>query len=140
MESLLVVALLTLTLAVGIFFYTLFASKLTAMRDSRSAAWQNVGKCGGGLSGGLLASPVALIDRLTDEDRIGRGDDLFTPGLANEVRSHTVEKPGILRTKTSPDRYVMTSESRVACNEQTLPEGDLISIFEWGFDEFIPAR
>jgi hypothetical protein len=134
-ESLIVIGMIAVMLAVGIFLHSAYIYKIAAMRESRSAAQQAAGHgCGGGVSGGIIGSIASAI-RIFDDSPVQAGSPGFSVGASTSGKSYSVQEPALIGGQA----FSMNSESRVACNEENPPFSDIVGIFQWGFSEIIPS-
>jgi len=124
-EAVMVISMLVIGFAGGVFFHALYAAKLAANRDARLAAWT------GALEGCTekLAGGDSLFD-LSGKPPIDEVDTSSPPGffqvghIGATVTSAPVKMPDVLVTRGAPDTHTFTSTHQVACNDRLQDEKD----------------
>ena len=140
-EGLVVASVLTVCLAVGVFFHALYSARLSSMREARVAAWQGaLSGCGGGVATALLSSlGVITIVTLADEIGLIQGPEWLT-GMGRQSggpATRNVEAGPILGGRS----YRMEYQVSLACNDyadQAADSSNLAAIFQAVRDFVIP--
>jgi hypothetical protein len=155
-ESIIVISMLMLMLAAGLFLHRLYSMKLKAVREARLAAWTPALRgCPTGLGfPGIAGAVWSSIDSLATCDSVN-GANCVIQGLTT---SGTTDPPDWMGTSgaSMPDavsyevrsdsrvggsRFTVSSQNRVACNETPQHEsGDIWSMVDYVHDSFWPKN
>jgi hypothetical protein len=141
-EGLVVASLLTLCLAVGVFFHQLYSARLSSMREARAAAWQGaLAGCGGGVANALLSSlGVITLVTLADELELIQGPAWLTEmgRRSGGPAPRSVNAGPILGGRS----YQLEYRVSLACNDyadQAAESSNLAAIFQTVRD-FVMSR
>jgi hypothetical protein len=133
-ESLIVIGMITIFLACAILLHGAYIQKLAVMRESRGEALMLGGRgCGGGLTGGLIASLASVLTAF-ESTPVHEGSPGFSVGAETSSKTRSTTAPTLVGGRS----FALTSESRVACNEQVLGNEYIGALFEWLFNEITP--
>ena len=133
-ESLIVIGMLVVMLAAGVFLHGVYSSKLQGMARASNDAWEKAEDCQGGLLGAVVSTLIGIVDgfaEAADSDPNSSpmdGQAVFSVG--NALGSADSTAPGLRGGSVQ-----LHSETRVACNEKVQEHSDLASLFQWGFSE-----
>jgi hypothetical protein len=59
----------------------------------------------------------------------------YSVGASTKSVSRSLPRPDLMGGGTART----TSETRAACNEETEKHSDILSVFDWGFNEVLPG-
>lgn len=124
-EAVMVISVLMLAFAGGIFFHGLFAAKMKANRDARLDVWTRAVKgCTSKLEGGDSLFDLSGKPPL-DEVDTSSPPGFFQVGHVNTTMSAgPVKTPGLLAKGGGQAAYTLSSHQQVACNDRIQSEKD----------------
>src|SRR5688572_29527734 len=153
-ESIIVVSMITLMLAAGLFLHRLYMNKFRAMSESRSAAWSGaLNGCPTGLGavaiGRALWNSIHTLTECSPSDGVG----CMIDGLTSSGSDHAPDWFGNAGANVPPrvsytvnahrmlgfTEASVSAQHRVVCNETPQDElGDLWSLIEYVHDSIWP--
>lgn len=142
-EAIIVCSMLITMFASAVFFHSMYAAKIQALRDARLAAWEPAeAGCASEMGLGQLFSLVADGSCADENCSVGglnvQSDDKpgwLEIGAETGEASHTVTA----HVRAGGQTHSMQAYNRVICNESRQNDrGDLMSIGEYIFDAVIP--
>ncbi len=136
-ESIIVIAMLTLMMASALFFHGLYARKLKTMRESRAAAWEkSLPGCNSAVELVAVWQAVGLVDSIS-----GLNEDSDTaPEWMSVGRQEDTKSVTVTADKLVGGTYNLKTTNSIVCNEKGDDHrGDIIAVLTQMWDTLIPS-
>jgi hypothetical protein len=142
-ESTIVVAMLMIMMASGLFFHRLYVTKLATMRMSRAAAWSKaLPGCNSAVELVAIWQAVGVANAASGDAFDGLNEDSndvphwMEVGRQADVKTATLTEDRLIGNKTFDLRTV----NSIVCNEKgDDTRGDIIGVLQYMWDAIIPG-
>lgn len=137
-ESVIVIAMLTLMMASALFFHSLYAQKLKTQRESRAAAWgKALPGCNSAIELVAVWQAVGLADAALDLNE----DSTTPPTWMSVGRQEDVTSKTVTADRLVGGSYTVKTTNSIVCNEKGDDKrGDVIAVLTQMWDALIPSN